>query len=463
MPAMGMQIWGQVWQMQIARGFPWRWALWWLVLPNLAFIAMWPIGGPRMAVPMTIGGVFALLLSGWGHHPARTLLALALFVFSLMLYTTMSFNLEPTELLNSIEFIGELDPFQSPEYLVGGVLLAASLVALVMLGPRIPPLKTRDHKILAVVLVLLLVNADVFASAKTLGTFRMRAPEGAQIDSAVIRNDIAPSTVKARNLLVIVVESWGVSSDPYDRALQDQIWNPGRWSGRYEVTRGKSRYYGSTTSAELRELCGVWSAGFKSYDFDHADCLPQEFRAAGFQVDAMHSFNGAFFDRAIWYPKIGFERALFAKELIAMGADRCSGSVFPGACDNDIPRLIGQRLRENPGQRKFLYWLTLNGHIPVPANRELGTNDCRIGDAAWRDQYPMLCRGFELQRQLADSIATEIMKPDFPDTDILIVGDHMPPYFKRDMRVRFDSAHVPWIMLRSRQGNKRPSPARAAS
>ncbi|AJA08215.1 hypothetical protein SKP52_06450 [Sphingopyxis fribergensis] len=449
--------------MQIARDFPWRWALWWLVLPNLAFIAMWPIGGPRMAVPMTICGVIILLASGWGHHPARTLLAIAMFAFSLMLYTTMSFNLEPTEMLNSIEFAGELDPVQSPEYLFGGVVLAASLVALVVLGPRIPPLKTRDHRIVAVALILLLINADVFATAATRGSYKMRAPEGVPVDSAAIQNDIRPATVKARNLLVIVVESWGVSSDPYDRALQDQLWNPRRWSGRYEVTRGKSRYYGSTTSAELRELCGVWSAGFKSYDFDRADCLPKEFRVAGFQVDAMHSFNGVFFDRAVWYPKIGFERALFAKELIARGADHCSGSVFPGACDNDIPRLIGQRLREEPGIRKFIYWLTLNGHIPVPASPELGTDDCRLGDAAWRDQYPMLCRGFELQRQLADSISAEIMKPDFPDTDILIVGDHMPPYFKRDMRMRFDSAHVPWIMLRSRHGAKPPAQARVAS
>lgn len=450
-------------QIQIARNFPWRWGLWWLVLPNLTFIAMWPVGGPGMVLPMAIGGVIALLLSGWSHHPARTMLAVALFVFSLMFYTTMSFNLEPTELLNSIEFAGELDPIQSPEYLIGGLLLAASLVALVVLGPRIPPLKTRDHKILAVVLVLLLVNADVFATATTLGSYKMRAPVGTPVDSAIIQNHITPSTVKARNLLVIVVESWGVSSDPFDRALQDHLWSPGRWSERYEVMRGKSRYYGSTTSAELRELCAVWS-GFKSYDFDNADCLPQKFRAAGFQVEALHSFNGMFFDRAAWYPKIGFERALFAKELLVMGADDCSNSVFPGACDNDIPRLIGQRLREAPGKRKFLYWLTLNGHIPVPSDRELGTDDCRLGAAEWRDKYPMLCRSFELQRQLADSITAEIMKPDFPDTDILIVGDHMPPFFKRDIRMRFDHAHVPWIMLRSRQrANQRLSELSSSS
>ena len=434
--------------MQIARDFPWRWILWWLILPNLAFIAMWPIGGPRMGASIAICGAIAILLSGWAHHPARTIIAVALFAFNLMAYIALSFNLDLTAMLRSLEFVGELNPVRSPEYLVGGALLTASLLALIFLGPRVPALKTRDHKILALGLVALLINADMVAGAGTRGSYLMSAPDGAPIDSAVIQNRIAPSQIAARNLVVIVVESWGMSSHPHDRALSDRLWDPARWSGRYDVTRGRSRYYGSTTSAELRELCGAWS-DFESYDFAEADCLPQEFRAAGVQVEALHSFNGTFFDRAEWYPRIGFERALFAKELIAIGADHCDG-VFAGACDRDVPRLIGQRLREAPHERKFLYWLTLNGHLPVPSDPELGTDDCRIGDASWREEYPMLCRSFELQRQLVDTITAEIMKPDFPDTDILIVGDHMPPYFQRDLRSRFDHAHVPWIMLRSR-------------
>lgn len=442
--------------MQIARNFPWRWVLWWLILPNLAFIAMWPIGGPRMGASIAICGAIAVLLSGWGHHPARTIVAIALFAFNLLAYIALSFNLDLTAMLRSIEFVGELNPVRSSEYLVGGALLTASLLALIFLGPRIPALETRDHKILALGLVALLINADMIAGAGTRGSYLMSAPDDAPIDSAVIQNRIAPSLVEARNLLVIIVESWGISSHPYDRALSDRLWNPARWNGRYDVTRGRSRYYGSTTSAELRELCAAWS-DFESYDFDDADCLPKKFRAAGFQVEALHSFNGTFFDRAAWYPRIGFERALFAKELLSIGADYCDG-VFAGACDRDVPRLIGQRLREAPHRRKFLYWLTLNGHLPVPSDPELGTHDCRIGDAPWREQYPMLCRSFELQRQLIDTITAEIMKPDFPDTDILIVGDHMPPYFQRDLRRRFDHEHVPWIMLRSRR-NAQPEPS----
>lgn len=445
--------------MQIARDFPWRWALWWLVLPNLAFIAMWPIGGPRMAASIAICGGIAVLLSGWSHHPARTAIAVSLFVFNLTAYIAFSFNLDLSAMLGSIEFARELDPLQSPEYLIGGGLLAASLAVLILSGSRIPPLRTRDHRILALGLVGLLINVDMVVTNGSRGSYMMSAPGGTPVDSAVIRNNIAPSQVKARNLVVIIVEAWGVSSDPFDRALSRQIWDPARWSDRYEVTQGLSRYYGSTTSAELRELCAAWS-DFESYDFDRADCLPQKFSAAGFQVQALHGFNGVFFDRAAWYPKVGFERALFAKELIALGADRCGG-VFAGACDRDLPRLIGQELRKTPDKRKFIYWLTLNSHLPIPSGQNLGTGNCMLGNADWRDRYPMLCRSFELQRQLADSITAEIMKPDFPDTDVLIVGDHMPPFFRRDLRTRFDPAHVPWIMLRSRRESGRRIPVRS--
>lgn len=443
--------------MQIVRNFPWRWSLWWLLLPNLAFIAMWPIGGPSMTASMAICGAIAVLLSSWSHHVLRTGVVVAMFLFSLLTYIAMTFNLNMATMFGSLEFAGELDPVRSPEYLVGGLLLLASLAALIAMGSRVPPLKTRDHKFLALGLVALLINVDMVATAGTRGSYNMSAPAGMPVDSAVIQNRIDPSTTKARNLVVIVVESLGVSSDPVDRAIYDQMWDPARWSARYEVTRGQSRYFGSTTSAELRELCAAWS-DYESYDFDRSNCLPEKFRDAGFQVESLHSFNGTFFDRATWYPKIGFERSLFSDQILAMGAAHC-GSVFPGACDRDVPKIIGQRLREQPEKRKFLYWLTVNGHIPVGAEKDIGTERCNLGTAAWRDDFPMLCRSFELQRHLADSITAEIMKADFPDTDILIVGDHMPPYFQRDLRMRFDAAHVPWIMLRSRKAEAAKAPA----
>jgi hypothetical protein len=38
---------------------------------------------------------------------------------------------------------------------------------------------------------------------------------------------------------------------------------------------------------------------------------------------------------------------------------------------------------------------------------------------------------------------SEIAASDFPEADILIVGDHMPPYFDRHHRTQFDRRKGP--------------------
>ena len=62
----------------------------------------------------------------------------------------------------------------------------------------------------------------------------------------------------------------------------------------------------------------------------------------------------------------------------------------------------------------------------------------------------MLCRSYQVQKVLADAITSEIMRTNFPDADILIVGDHMPPFFPRSIRARFDTGRVPYIFLQRR-------------
>lgn len=433
---------------RLLRDFPWRWALWWVLVPNLAFIAMWPIGGPAMAVPMLLSGLLAIAVCHWTNRGVRAVAVVLIFVVNLLAYIAMSFNLGMEALLSSTQFVADLNPAESPEYIVAGLVLTLSLAAVIYCAPRVPALRTRDNKLIALGLVALLVNADAMATAGTNGSYVRSAPAGTPVDSAILQNHIAPSRLTARNLVVILVESWGDPSAPEDKAIFEQLWGASRWNARYDVTRGASLYYGSTTNAEIREWCAAW-ADYRTFDFDHSNCLPRQFRSAGFETVALHSFGGEMFDRHTWYPKIGFDKALFGDDLLHQGASRCGG-VFPGACDRDVPKVIGNVLRDNPGQRKLVYWLTVNGHLPVPEDRTLGTDTCTLGSAQWRDSFPMLCSVYQVQRQIADSLAAEILKPDFPDADILIVGDHMPPFIPRHLRSRFDYAHVPWILLRSR-------------
>ena len=429
--------------------FPWKWALFWVVVPNLAIMAMWTVGGPSMAGPIFYCGMLAIVASQSRHLAVRWATLVAIYALLLCLYITKSFNLGIGNFIATFEFAHELDIFASPEYLAAGVVLAISLGFALRHARKPMNFNGNFQKLLALVAVALVVNADNFATAGTRGTYKMSAPAGTPIDSAVIQAGITPKSVKARNLVVVIVESWGVPLDPYDKALHAKTWDHARWSGKYRVTEGTSPYYGSTTNAELREWCSVWSDHY-SYDFSQAECLPRDFADAGFTTTAMHSFDGDFFERKEWYPALGFQQQKFQGRLRREGAEFCNG-VFPGACDRDVPRLITKQLAGNPDKRNLVYWLTVNAHLPVLDDAQLGTKDCALGDARWNADFSMLCRNLEVHRQVADALTAEVMAEDFPQSDILIVGDHMPPFFPRNIRTRFDTANVPWIFLENRE------------
>ncbi len=155
-----------------------------------------------------------------------------------------------------------------------------------------------------------------------------------------------------------------------------------------------------------------------------------------------------------WYPKLGFDHREFEPQLRASGAKFCDG-VFAGACDTDVPQIMGDRLWASKSKRNLAYWLTLNVHLPVSPNDILETDDCKLGSEQWRSVSPMLCRSYEVHEAVANSIFEEMMRKDFSESDILIVGDHMPPFFQSIIRSRFDSGHVPWLYLENKAAKSR--------
>ena len=77
---------------------------------------------------------------------------------------------------------------------------------------------------------------------------------------------------------------------------------------------------------------------------DIATATVARLAARGYRSEAWHSFDGRFFDRAAWYPNIGFAKLRFGPDLIQGGAAWCPG-VFPGACDRDVPRQMTAALK----------------------------------------------------------------------------------------------------------------------
>jgi len=431
----------------ILADIPWRWMACWLLLPNIAVVLLWPLVGVPMQAAILVSGGLALIFSQLPWQPLRRICAVFLFIFVTTIYVCKLFAIPPLRFSMVAQFLSDVRPFRSPEY------MAAIAVGLVVIGaiawivPKAPRLKGHMQVVLAAAAVLMFINLDAALATPKRTTAQKLPPAGTPIDSAVIQTGLQPVKGSGRHVLVILVEALGVPAPAEERSLFSADWDRPEWRSRNEVTTGTSRYFGSTTNGEMRELCGKW-ADYSTYDFDNADCLPQHFRNAGYETTAIHAFSSKFFDRETWYPKIGFENMVFSSDLKSNGARACPG-VFPGACDVDVVPVIADRLKQAKSPQ-FVYWLTLNTHVPVGADTALGTQKCTLGSANWRYDYPPLCRLYQLHHNLAEGISGMIMAEDFPETDILIVGDHRPPIFDRYELARFKDGLVPWVYLKAR-------------
>lgn len=428
--------------------FPFSWFVCWLLLPNLLVILMWPFVGVPMQAGMVISGGLALVMPQMPWRAARAVGVIVITMLVVTLYVCQLFAIPPLNLQLIQQFLTDVRPLQSVEYIAGICLVLAILAATAYLAPQVRPFSSHSQFLLAALAVGVLVSLDG-AFAADARRFHTSLPSAeTPVDSAVRQVSLGPADVKRRHVLLIVVESLGMPAAPEEKVLLAADWNRPEWRERYDVRIGSTQYFGSTTNGELRELCDRWTH-YQTVDWTQADCLPRKFRDAGYDTTAVHSFSGDLFGRQGWYPKIGFRHTVFGPDLLRAGARECPG-VFSGACDVDVPAIITRRLAE-ADRPQFLYWLTLNSHLPVVADKVLGTDRCTLGTPQWREDFPALCRLFQAHHHLANRISGMLMAPDFPATDILIVGDHKPPIFDRVSNARFDPGRVAWIYLRSKR------------
>lgn len=424
-----------------------NWLICWLLLPNLPYALLWLVGGPPRGAEIILTGCVGVAL-----HRAPFALKFAAFTallaYSAAAFTAGLFNLKLTSLADSIRFAGEMQPAASPQYVLGALAMAATLVAAWWLLRRPTTIGRPMLLVAAVALTIGLGIADRQVALAHGGSYARTATAGAPFASAVQLSGFGAPAHSKRHLLLVMVESMG---QPTDAALRERlvsIWARPELRARYDVTSGSTPFYGSTTSGEMRELCGRWGDYHEVLERADPSCLPAKLQARGYRAQAWHSFTGAFFERTRWYPHVGFSKLRFGEEMRAQGAAACPG-VFPGACDDQVPAQIADALQQSDGPQ-FLYWLTVNSHLPLLENEALGTTGCDAFDPALQRELPMTCRLLQLFDRSGRALAREIVAEDFPATDILIVGDHLPPFIDRRHRQQFEPDRVPWILLRAK-------------
>ncbi|NJM50035.1 MAG: sulfatase-like hydrolase/transferase [Sphingomonadales bacterium] len=426
-----------------------NWLLTWVVMTNIGFAALWFVGAPPRFFDIMVAGFLGLIVKRFPFW-LRYISFAGFMVWTVLKFIGGLFSLTMSSLLYSIQFFLELKPENSAEYIGVGVVI------LIILGLAYRVIR-RDQNfanpwmiIGGAAAFISLAAIDIQMGKDMRGHYFRTAPEGAVFGSASSKSGFAKATDGKRHLMLVVVESLGVPHDnaEMNRLLFAHYKESGAVQSRYTLSQGTTPFYNSTTSGEVRELCGRWGDYYDLLDKKDAGCLPARLAQKGYATEAVHSFVGSFFKRETWYPNIGFEKRSFADDLKGKGARPCGG-VFPGACDRDVVKILGDKLRkaEKP---TFLYWLTLNSHLPVPPGLNLNVDKCERVSAKLAAQFPQICRQFAIWNDIDVAMVKEITAKDFPATDILIVGDHMPPFFDKHQRTQFDAESVPWLYLRHR-------------
>lgn len=430
-----------------------RFALLWVLIPNITFILIqqaYAIGrAPNILLYSGIGLLWPLL----GSIVAVPLYGV-IYIADLLATICEVFGIPRTDLLGAIPDVIHLDLLAHWPYLLLGLTALVGLVLPLAMGWRVE--RRARHVPLGLALLLALSAAVMDVAANTDLRYGARfagyqyfshffdSPD--RVPASALRtaglHERLDAGTGGRSLLVVVVEALGRFKD---EALNQQLAGvllDDAVSARYEVRSGAVIYDGSTTRAELRELCDR-NDSYLSYRKslpDGVSCLPAELAAKGYRTTAVHGFTGRFFDRTAWYPVIGFEKAVFFEQMA--DAPLC-GWVFPGACERRVAEVVREELAAaSPTQPALVYWLTLNSHVPVVPDSSGGAPfDCtNIEDAT-------ACTIARLWAEVFAAVRGMALDPALPPMDVLIVGDHAPPLTSRRARALFERERVPWIAL----------------
>ncbi len=239
------------------------------------------------------------------------------------------------------------------------------------------------------------------------------------------------------NIIYVIVESWSrFSSEELNRFLSNTL--SSGLETKYDIVRKNVVSTGSTTNAELRELCNL-SGNYKSLsNEDGSACLPSKMNEIGYKTIGFHGYWGSFFGREKWWPKIGIKNSLFLDDFSDNNYERC-GLVFTGICDR---RLLKLAFLEKQSGGNFIYLLSLNSHAPVAPVK----NDKRFVKMCADENISRQSCGIAHQIKLVFREANELLISEKEAHDLFVfVGDH--PSFGQSDQTSNKSSLVPAIIL----------------
>lgn len=423
----------------------WRLALVLAVGPNLLMLAAMPFFvavRPLSPLLYLAAGLIALRLKPVWASP----LLLVAATLDLGTIVAIAFHLPLATAIESARYMASIDITASFFYVATVILFIANALVVTWFLNRNRATLRGAAVFPAVAVTVCLMAAE---HRVNLPFMKQAAPS---FESALSMSGLDSSSITAekRNLMLVLVEGLGAYADPSMASLLEDRLKPAVDSGHFDLVHGLNNFQGSTTGAEARELCGLWADHTDFLGGGEFDCLPRRLAAQGYSTVSFHGFSHTMFSRDRWYPRIGFDESHFFEGLApdtTRFPSRC-GSVFEGLCDTEVAHAVRERLKQDDGKPKLVYWLTLNSHIPyVPKSG----GQLRCGSEHAGIENKRVCELTELWADVFDSVVAIARDPELPPTDILIVGDHSTPLWERPAAALFRPGKVQWYLLRSKQ------------
>lgn len=238
--------------------------------------------------------------------------------------------------------------------------------------------------------------------------------------------------------LLVVAEGWGLPKEA--AALLRQVEALQRSPHVQALRISKIYAKGTTAVGELRELCWVvpTTVGFRKMTPEKVgDCLPAQLRRQGYTTAGIHGAHGRMYRRTLWWPQVGLSETLF-KEDIPLAQEPCHS--FPGHCDRHLLNTVKSKLE---GDKTFVYWLTLNSHMPYDRRDVAHYREelCDVWPAG--EYWDQLCRYQNLHVQFFEGLAALAGDEAMKGVEVMVVGDHPPLFNDDDSRERFSRDQVP--------------------
>ncbi len=247
-----------------------------------------------------------------------------------------------------------------------------------------------------------------------------------------------------RTSMLVLVESMGLLRDPALRAWLTQRLATPRLETRWSFRVADEAFAGSTTSGELRTLCGLHGHYSRLDHGAAASCLPRRLAAQGVTSVGIHGFGLRMFDRSHWWPRVGLTPWHWPTGGVP-GHMNCNRA-FPGVCDSAV---IAQAVAQAQAPKRFVYALTLDTHLPLDPGRGQPFRAAPHAPCAASSTPERVC---ELVDRLGDVLSDleSALAASESTPFVVVVGDHMPPFGEAVNRKAFVEDRVPLVVMTPR-------------